>query len=142
MMEDQLDFRFARFVEPEPMSGCFLWVGHYNKQGYGYFKVNGRNVRAHRFAYERTHGPIPEGKDVLHSCDTPFCVCPQHLRAGTDLENMQDRDRRGRNGHGRKTTCPQGHPYDEKNTHRDRAGKRHCRRCNADRGLARYRSAT
>ena len=62
-----------------------------------------RLVGAHRLAHEVWVGPIPAGKDVLHRCDEPACIEPEHLWAGTHAENMADRGAKGRtrNGAGR-----------------------------------------
>ena len=82
-------------AEPEPNSGCWLWMGARNAGGYG--TVSHRSEwLAHRLAY-RTHvGEIPEGLLVLHRCDTPPCVNPSHLWLGSNKDNSQDRERKGR----------------------------------------------
>lgn len=83
-------------------TGCWLWTGTLDNNGYGYFKSiaaskgHGRGDIVHRFSHELFIGPVPEGLHVLHSCDTPACVNPNHLRAGTRKENMSDCITRGR----------------------------------------------
>jgi ribosomal protein S14 len=77
--------------------GCWIWTGALNDSGYGVLKWLGReNVRAHRVSYEIHVGPIPEGSIVRHDCDNPPCVRPDHLRPGTDADNMADKVARGR----------------------------------------------
>lgn len=75
-------------------SGCWLWTAALRNKGYGAFcyKQNGRTIqgRAHRFSYEIHKGPIPPGLFVLHKCDTPSCVNPQHLFLGTIQDNVND----------------------------------------------------
>ncbi|MZE53776.1 HNH endonuclease [Streptomyces sp. SID5770] len=110
---------------------CWLWTRGRTASGYGKFNLNGQTVYAHRASYEAYVGPIPAGLFILHSCDTPACVNPDHLRPGTHQENMRDRDTRGR-GPGSKTSCPQGHAYDEANTYRTRRGGRACRACHRE----------
>jgi HNH endonuclease/Helix-turn-helix domain len=96
--------RFLAKCVPEPNSGCWLWIGATNNAGYGHLTVGNRTVKAHRRAYELFRGPIPvklEGEDVrgvciIHSCDTPLCVNPDHLRIGTHKHNMQDKRERNR----------------------------------------------
>lgn len=58
---------------------------------------------AHRFAYEHYVGPIPEGMEVAHLCDTPACVNPDHLRLATHAENMQQMAERGRSARAKLT---------------------------------------
>lgn len=112
--------RFSAFVERTP--DCHLWTGaRQSSNGYGRFGVSrGRIVFAHRFAYEMRHGKIPDGLHILHSCDNTGCVNPDHLRAGTRIENMRDMRERGRAAWGNyqsaKTHCPKGHQYTESNT--------------------------
>jgi hypothetical protein len=81
--------------------GCWLWTA--TRIGrYGGFRFEGRSRTAHRVSWELAFGPIPDGLQVLHHCDTPLCVNPQHLFLGTPLDNARDRDSKGRgyNGEG------------------------------------------
>lgn len=87
---------FMDKVSPEPNSGCWLWTGSATRRGYGHFWVNGKCEKAHRASYRMFVGPIPDGHDVMHKCDTPSCVNPDHLRPGTRLENMSDMWAKGR----------------------------------------------
>jgi hypothetical protein len=76
--------------------GCWLWNGPVCKDGYGKVKRFGKTLRAHRVFYEAHVAPIPEGLLVLHRCDTPKCVNPEHLFVGTQLDNERDKDRKKR----------------------------------------------
>jgi HNH endonuclease len=77
-------------------SGCWLWIGATNGREYGIFNTTNKTRMAHRVSYEVFVGPIPKGLHILHSCDTPACINPAHLRPGTVKENMADREARGR----------------------------------------------
>lgn len=91
-----LDERFDRYWQPEPNSGCWLWVGVTNEKGYGQLYAPPRNmVGAHTVSYELFKGPR-NGYHVLHQCDVACCVNPAHLRLGTHQENMKEREARQR----------------------------------------------
>jgi HNH endonuclease len=71
-----------------------------NKHGYPVLSRNGKIGYAHRFSYQDTKGPIPDGNVLLHSCDNRKCINPSHLTAGTQLENIADRVAKGRSAKG------------------------------------------
>ena len=74
---------------------CWLWTGGKASDGYGSFNYDG-GQRAHRFSWELHFGKIPSGLLVLHHCDTPGCVRPDHLFLGTQADNAKDMWRKGR----------------------------------------------
>ena len=80
------DERFDDKLVPEPNTGCLIWTGSVGSHGYGDFR-DGEHSLAHRWAYERAYGPIPEGHEVHHECFTPLCCEPSHLRALTPEEH-------------------------------------------------------
>src|SRR5437773_1860634 len=76
---------------------CIEYVGAKNgDQGYRAFWFEGRRIYAHRASYELFVGSIPEGLFVLHRCDNPPCVNPDHLFLGTKKDNYQDSFVKGR----------------------------------------------
>ena len=85
-------------VHRPELGPCHIWTGAADKDGYGRFRVSAVEgaARAPRVAYVLAFGPIPEGLEVLHHCDNPPCVRPEHLWAGTHLENHQDKATKGR----------------------------------------------
>jgi hypothetical protein len=78
-------------------NGCWMWTASTVKDGYGYYKLsNGKSGRAHRISWELANGDIPKKMCVLHKCDTPRCVNPDHLFLGTDADNVKDMMQKGR----------------------------------------------
>ena len=121
--------RFFSKVEPEPNSGCWIWIGAQGRRGYGRFRGLNRGdfVEPHVFSYRVLVGDIPPGLELDHRCRQPWCVNPGHLEAVTHKENV----RRGNGGINNriKRACPRGHLYDY--VVRKPGGKfsRSCRRC-------------
>jgi len=122
---------------PVPFSGCLIWLGYVDADGYGHIasgdghSARGRR-RVHRVAYELTKGPIPKGLVLDHLCRVRSCVNPDHMEPVTIGENV----RRGVNiGDGirrlqlAKRHCPKGHPYSGDNLLIDSRGARTCREC-------------
>jgi uncharacterized cupin superfamily protein len=76
----------------EKTDDCWNWIGAKYRKGYGMLRVDGKCVAAHRMMLG-----FPQGQ-VLHHCDNPSCVNPDHLYVGTRSDNMNDMYRRGRQG--------------------------------------------
>lgn len=76
---------------------CWDWQAARTSAGYGVFQLDGKAQRSHRVAWRLWHGKaLPAEASVLHHCDRPICVRPDHIYAGTASDNMRDRSRRGR----------------------------------------------
>lgn len=78
---------------------CIVWTG--TATPYGKLRVGSKFVRAHRLSYELVHGPIPNDQCVLHRCDNPRCVKPDHLFLGTRKDNIRDAMAKGRYRNGK-----------------------------------------
>lgn len=95
--------RFWGKVKKTGDGGCWNWQGS-KSSGYGVISLGGRagrDWRAHRISWELCKCPIPDGLFVLHRCDNPPCVNPEHLFLGTQLMNMRDMTEKGRGRPGR-----------------------------------------
>jgi len=79
-----------------PAGDCWKWIGWMHDNRYGGFDVGAVTCLAHRVSYAISHGRIPRGMCVLHSCDEPSCVNPAHLWLGTQADNMRDMRKKGR----------------------------------------------
>ena len=87
--------RFTLYVDKA--EECWPWTGACDtKLGYGLFRLGTRQLKAHRYAWELENGPIPDGMVVCHHCDNPPWVRPSHLFLGTTLDNIRDKQSKGR----------------------------------------------
>lgn len=92
--------RIWESVSIQSLEGCWNWTGLKDRNGYGNLvsNVNGKKEqRANRVSWIFFRGGIPEGLCVLHRCDNPSCVNPDHLFLGTNGDNMKDKTTKGRN---------------------------------------------
>lgn len=91
------NYTIDRFIaKVSKTEACWTWTARKTPQGYGRFSVNGVNKLAHRVAYEQLKSPIPNGLQVLHRCDNPSCVNPDHLWLGSNADNVADKVAKGR----------------------------------------------
>ena len=106
----------SRLYIPDDANLCWLIDGHKDHKGYDHFYFDNYQHKAHR-AYFMLFNQckIPQGKMILHSCDTPSCVNPAHLRIGDHAENMLDRKLRNRTFKNFKSFCKRGHDLNNGN---------------------------
>src|SRR6266436_3883570 len=105
--------RFWSKVDKQGEQECWNWKAGKNKGGYGVFYLehshhNEPSIRdfAHRLSWQFANGPIPDGKWVLHKCDNPPCVNPNHLFVGTVADNQKDMAQKGRGSTHRRILTP------------------------------------
>lgn len=98
----------ARFLEKidnshgnGPKGDCWVWTGYKNKGGYGELTIRPNKFMSHRLMWILEYGYLEKELHILHSCDFPSCCRPEHLRKGTQVENMQDCVVKGRHRHGK-----------------------------------------
>ena len=100
--------RFWSLVDKRGEHDCWPWLGDFDKDGYGVFSFNGKLYGAHELSLSFSTGEKRlEGLDACHSCDTPECVNPAHLRFDSRLSNVRDMYARGRQGRSGKLTDEQ-----------------------------------
>ena len=138
------------FVQPEPTSGCWLWMGKINQNGYGFFTFqlkDGTEFKggAHRASYiiNRLQSIRPNRKSsACHKCNNKVCVNPDHLYLGSQQTNMRDFSDSGGHRNKKKTHCSRNHAFDEENTllvtnkNKPWVKERRCRKCAVIRTLA------
>lgn len=125
-IDDRLRERF--WAKVTKGDGCWLWTGHRLKHGYGVISVGGRKGRpelAHRVAWVLTNGAISGDQAVLHRCDNPPCVRPDHLFLGSQADNMIDMRTKGRwQRINPRTNRPKGYRLTDEHRAAISAGKR------------------
>ena len=130
--------RYERLAFPEPNSGCFIWMGALNYNGYGKMGLgysaegNNRMQYAHIAAYEHFIGPVPKGLVLDHKCRMRCCVNPDHLEPVTYRENIMrgEGPARVKAYFAAMTHCKRGHPLSGENLKiRCSDGARICRTC-------------
>lgn len=88
--------KLERMSIPVTECGCWIWMGAIGGKRYGAVRHNSKTVRSNRAAWSAFRGDIPDGLHVLHICDVPLCINPDHLFLGTPLDNAQDREHKNR----------------------------------------------
>lgn len=99
-LREHMDLPARFWGKVEKTDGCWNWKGRLVYGGYGGFTVASRPERAHRIAYQITHGPLTPDQIIMHTCDNRACVRPDHLRIGSHQENMDDMNAKGRGSSG------------------------------------------
>ncbi|MES2409010.1 MAG: HNH endonuclease signature motif containing protein [Patescibacteria group bacterium] len=95
--------RIVKFSDYDAKTECWNWIGAKNGSNYGQMgMINSekkfKTMLAHRISYQEFIGEIPCGLFICHKCDNPSCVNPEHLFCGSHQDNIDDRERKGRNG--------------------------------------------
>ena len=92
--------RYWSRVDKNTSTECWHWTGTKDNRNYGVFYVNPKIVKAHRLALILDGTDVPSSKCVMHKCDNPQCVNPNHLSVGTLADNNQDKQNKMRHVYG------------------------------------------
>jgi hypothetical protein len=120
---------FWSHVVRDPETDCWEWTAGHAGNGYGMFRIWGRNIGAHRVAYILVTGPVPDGLELDHLCRNRGCVNPAHLEAVTHAENSARSPVTAQAVNRRKTHCKRGHEFTPENTLILSGKYRSCRAC-------------
>lgn len=128
--------RFWAKVWVDKHTDCWLWTGKIANRGYAVISKGTKRYLAHRWAYGHFIGPIRPDQHAHHTCQTPRCVNPYHIKPVTPLEHSLLTPRSPASILRNSTHCKRGHEFTVSNTYNDTQGHRRCRRCAA---IAQYR---
>jgi len=106
-------------------NGCWEWQGCYSPNGYGFIRINGKNIKTHRFIYEHYCGELITNIEIHHKCENRKCCNPTHLESLSHKEHSQKHS---------VTHCKSGHEFTPESTYIRPDGNRTCRTCNANNG--------
>ena len=117
-------------------NGCWIWTASTRNEGYGCYWFRNKLWRAHRVSWTLLKGEIPEGMLVLHKCDIPQCVNPDHLEVVSFRENVL-RGTQPTAINAMKTHCSNGHEFTPENTkfYRNRHTHRICIKCSIEKSI-------
>lgn len=130
----KLDHIYAA-IEYEPNSGCWIYSGCLDRDGYGRATIRENGTRrtriVHRVVYEAHKGKIPEGLVADHKCKVRSCCNPDHIEPVTAAENQRrgDSGKASRERALARSACSRGHIYNEVGVYWHTDGRRRCAEC-------------
>jgi len=130
-----LKYRFERHVRIME-NGCHVWLGFKLKSGHGRFGINGKTYLTHRVARHLYCGfDLDSDILILHKneCNNPSCINLDHTYEGDHSDNAKDTVKNSTHYQTKKTHCPKGHEYTQRNTRIEIHGGRRCKKCDRER---------